>query len=70
MSKLIVLSIDSLFDEDMDFLRKEPVKRAYHQLCVLLEQNKFAYGSYFWPPKYNGLDDYCLACQKEKIRFY
>lgn len=55
---------------DMDFLRKEPVKRAYHQLCVLLEQNKFAYGSYFWPPKYNGLDDYCLACQKEKIRFY
>lgn len=55
---------------DMDFLRKEPVKHAYTQLCALLEQSGFSYGAYFWPPKYNGLDDYCLASQKESIRFY
>ena len=55
---------------DMDFLRKEPVKHAYHQLCALLEQNGVSYGAYFWPPKYNGLDDYCLASQKGTIRFY
>lgn len=55
---------------DMDFLRKETVQRAHEQLCALLKNNGFSYGTYFWPPTYNGLDDYCLASQKERIRFY
>ena len=55
---------------DMDFLRKKSVYTSYLQLRQVLQQYKFTSGTYFWPPKHNGLDDFIVASNNTKICFY
>jgi hypothetical protein len=52
---------------DMDFLKNPHVQNGYAELTALLGRMNLRYGTYLWPPDYNGLDDYvrqfCLGEQ-------
>lgn len=43
---------------DMDFLKNHHVQNGYNDLIHLLDRMGYKFGTYLWPPDYNGLDDY------------
>jgi hypothetical protein len=47
---------------DMDFLKNPHVQNGYGELVGLLGRMGLSFGTYLWPPEYNGLDDYVWEC--------
>lgn len=53
---------------DMDFLKAKGVQNGYANIRALLEKEGIAYKICLWDPRYNGIDDYVLACKMQKYK--
>jgi hypothetical protein len=63
LAELIGLGVrQAMIAFDMDFLSNPHVQNGYDELVSLLRRMNIRYGTYLWPPEYNGLDDYIWEC--------
>lgn len=51
---------------DMDMITNYNVQKGYKSLASLLMRTGLDYGTYYWNPFYNGLDDYVWALYKQR----